>query len=483
MHETAAALLSQPWAVERRQLGILAAGLTSYADAVRPAPLADRSGGSGRGERSRPAGGVAVLPVWGTMTQRDGPVAEYLGLLPTELVGQWVDLCAADDGIGTIVLDIDSPGGSVFGVAELGAKVAAAAKVKRVVAVANSMAASGAYWIASQASELVITPGGMVGSIGVFLVHVDRSEELRQAGLKVTFVAAGERKMAGNSAGPLDAAGREEFETQVNGYYDRFVRAVAAGRKTTLTDVRTGFGKGGMVLASAAVRSGMADRIATLDEVLAELGIGGSPSASGQGSGSRGRAIGHNHAAEVRRRREMLARDVASAKQRMRTEDDREIADMEIAVRRAELEFDPATAPPRTEWEERKAAFHEAGHAVVAIALGGRVELADIEPGPGRGGRVRNNLAGFAKMASSAAGFVAEAEFGFGNGIMPPNCQDRQRMDMVSDNPDHRDWARAKAREILWKHRPKVNAVAEALLQRRRLSGSEVHVIVGQLAA
>ena len=89
-----------------------------------------------------------------------------------------------EPSISAIVLDVDSPGGSVFGVEELATEIRAARGTKPVVAVANSMAASAAYWIASQADELVITPGGMVGSIGVLTAHEDISKAQEMAGIK-----------------------------------------------------------------------------------------------------------------------------------------------------------------------------------------------------------------------------------------------------------------------------------------------------------
>src|SRR5262249_51729117 len=148
---------------------------------------------------------------------------ETSGILSTEQVGQLVDQAADDPSVEAIILDVDSPGGSVFGTEELAGKLADATKQKKVIAVANAVAASGAYYVASQARELVVSPSGQVGSIGVFMMHVDRSEELRQAGLTVTFVASSQRKVAGNQYSPLDPVGRDEMEQQVSGYYDLFV--------------------------------------------------------------------------------------------------------------------------------------------------------------------------------------------------------------------------------------------------------------------
>ena len=85
----------------------------------------------------------------------------------TEAFGAAFDRAAADSSIGAIVLNIDSPGGSVYGVEELADKIYKARGTKPVYAVANSLAASAAYWIGSAASQLYVTPSGEVGSIGV----------------------------------------------------------------------------------------------------------------------------------------------------------------------------------------------------------------------------------------------------------------------------------------------------------------------------
>lgn len=254
-------------------------------------------------EKSRQRqGAVALVPLYGVMTQRADLFTEMSGMASTETVGRAIDEAAADPAIDVIVLDIDSPGGSAFGVPELGDKVAAATTQKKVIAVVNSLAASGAYWVASQSSELVVTPSGEVGSIGVYMYHVDRSEEIKSMGRVVTFVSAGERKVSLNPTQPLSALGRQQLEELVNGTYDQFVRAVAKGRNVSQAKVRDGFGRGGVVLAETAVKEGMADRIGTLDQVLARYGVSladVAPVASAEENPDR-------FATEIRRRRMKL---------------------------------------------------------------------------------------------------------------------------------------------------------------------------------
>lgn len=217
-------------------------------------------------------GGIQVIPIYGVMAHRAYAVANTSRpLTSTEAVANAVRAAAADSSVGTIVLDLDSPGGSVSGTAELADTVAAARAAKPVIAVANSEAASAAYWVASQASEIVVTPSGMVGSIGVRMPYVDTTEKDAKAGVKVEYISYGKYKSEGMS-GPLQEETRAYLQSMVDAYGAEFTRAVARGRGVPVETVRgAAFGEGRMKTAKDAVASGMADRIATLDEVIAEL--------------------------------------------------------------------------------------------------------------------------------------------------------------------------------------------------------------------
>ncbi len=272
------AVCSQPWAIDRDTGQRIAAILTGRLDGRPADPLVLEAAAGVKAERDRrkprrAGGGVQVIPLHGVMVQRADWFMEMCGVLSTEQVGQLVDAAADDERVDAIILDIDSPGGSVFGTHELADKVKAAGKKKKVIGVANAMAASAAFWVGAQATELVVTPSGMVGSVGVYSMHVDRSGELAEAGLKVTLVASTPEKVAGHEFGPLDEVGLIDKQETVDGYYKQFLKAVAAGRQTTTANVQETFGKGGMVLAGEAVKRGMADRVGTLDDVLGRYGL------------------------------------------------------------------------------------------------------------------------------------------------------------------------------------------------------------------
>jgi ClpP class serine protease len=125
-------------------------------------------------------GGVAVVPVRGTLTPRPGAFSS--GGTSYRSITDRVQMAARDSAVRSIMLDVDSPGGSIHGVEEAAAAIRAAREVKPVWAAVDPIGASGAYWLASQADKLFVAPAGQVGSIGVVRVHIDRSKETATKG-------------------------------------------------------------------------------------------------------------------------------------------------------------------------------------------------------------------------------------------------------------------------------------------------------------
>lgn len=229
--------------------------------------------------QSRGGGSIAVVPVYGSIGQRMNMMQAMSGGTSTEALKGALRQAMADPDISAIVMDMDTPGGGVYGVAELGAVIAEAVKAgdKPVIAQVNSLAASAGYWLASQATEIVVTPAGEVGSIGVYTVHEDVSAAAEQAGVKHTIVKAGKYKAEGSRFEPLADDARAALQKRVDEYYGMFVKAVAQGRtratgaRVTEATVRNGYGEGRVVGADEAVALGMADRVGTLDDTLSRL--------------------------------------------------------------------------------------------------------------------------------------------------------------------------------------------------------------------
>jgi len=213
-------------------------------------------------------GKVVVLPIRGTMTQHGDMFSEVSGMVSTDRIGRQIEQLADDPSVKSIILDVDSPGGSVYGLEELTQKIRAATNKKRIISVANSLMASAAYYTGSAASKVYAAPGSQVGSIGTIAVHVDQSKAIEEAGLKYTFVTAGKYKALGNSSEPLSEDAMNYYQDQVNEYYEMFLQAVAKNRSTTKSKVKSEYGQGKVLSAKNALSTGMIDGIRTLDDVI-----------------------------------------------------------------------------------------------------------------------------------------------------------------------------------------------------------------------
>lgn len=228
-------------------------------------------------ETDEPSGAIALIPLRGVITPR-GSFLDMLFGGPRGLLDFRASLRAAvnDPAIEAILLDVDSPGGSVSMTPEAAAAVRAARAVKPIVASANAMAASGAYYIASQADELVMTPSGIVGSIGVFSTHGEISKLEERIGIKTTLIhaAASPRKTDGNMYEPLSAEARADIQAIVDEICEEFIADVAAGRGVSADDVRANYGQGACLRAPAALAAGMVDRVETIETTLERLFAG-----------------------------------------------------------------------------------------------------------------------------------------------------------------------------------------------------------------
>ena len=269
------AALSTPWAITEEKLGEISSFLSAYAQGIRVSEAdlaAMREARQARAGVVASAPSVGVLRIHGTIFPRANVMFDFSGGASLEVLTKELRAFAADPAVHTIVLDVDSPGGSTAGVMEFAALVGETALVKPIVAVANHLMASAAYWIGSQATELVASPSADVGSIGVLMLHLDESRAWEEAGITPTLFRAGRLKGLGNPFEPLDEEARSLLQARVDESYDDFIAAVARGRRVKPQAVRSGFGEGRLVYADEARTLGMVDRVESLDETLARVG-------------------------------------------------------------------------------------------------------------------------------------------------------------------------------------------------------------------
>jgi len=273
--------LRTPWAMDPQAMQTYAAWLASaYAAREGGQPRADIEDEAGagrvpkaaRGEAKRAGdGAIALINVHGTIVQRASQLGPCEGGTGAQEIGNSLDAALADQSVSQILMSFDTPGGSVFGTAELGDKIRAARAIKPVIGIADSMAASAGYWLLSQCSEAYVTPGGMVGSIGVYTAHEDVSKALEAKGVNITLVSAGKYKVEGNPFEPLGDEARADTQARVDAYYRAFTMAVAKGRGVSVDQVRTGMGEGRMLLADAAQKAGMVDGVMSFGELVSKM--------------------------------------------------------------------------------------------------------------------------------------------------------------------------------------------------------------------
>jgi signal peptide peptidase SppA len=266
MHDEILAIHEPTWAAISEVLELQRRGVN-----LTPAQAAERAGVAQRAPALPVARAIAVIPLFGLLTHRRGGFLSFLfgGTSLSDFTSA-VRAAAAEPAIAAVVLLVDSPGGEVQGTPEAADAVADLRKRKRVVAIGDGLLASAAFWIASQAHEIIASPSSLIGSIGVISVHVDQSAADERAGLRTTVLTSSKRKAEGHPHAPLDADARAYLQSRVDQAGAMFTAAVARGRGVDVSRVRgPDFGEGRAFWAEEATRRGLADRLGTVHDVLA----------------------------------------------------------------------------------------------------------------------------------------------------------------------------------------------------------------------
>jgi signal peptide peptidase SppA len=275
------AFVEKPWAILHNKLVILQSIVIRHVSGEKldAEEIQTRIHGATRPPERR-VNSVAVLPLFGVIFPRANMMTDMSGATSAERFGAQFSKLVKDPEIGAIIVDVDSPGGSVEGIEELSKTVFDARGQKPIVAISDHLMASAAYWIGTAADEVVITPSGEVGSIGVFAVHEDMSAALEKEGIKISLISEGKYKTEGNPYEPLTDEARSAIQARVGDYYESFINSVARNRGVEPDAVRNGYGEGRVVGARQAVELGMADRVGTLDETIDRLLNGNIPPAA-----------------------------------------------------------------------------------------------------------------------------------------------------------------------------------------------------------
>lgn len=214
------------------------------------------------------APGVAIIPVTGPIFRYANLFTAFSGGTSTELLARDIQAAIDNPQIKALLLNIDSPGGEAFGINELANVIAASPKP--VTAYVSGAGASGAYWLAAAADEIVIDDMALIGSIGVVMAVPDSAK--RNAAMGVyEFVSS----QSPNKRPKVDSeSGAQRYQTRVDDMAAVFIAAVATHRGVSEEKVINDFGAGDVLVGKKAVKAGLADRIGSFEAVLAEMGAG-----------------------------------------------------------------------------------------------------------------------------------------------------------------------------------------------------------------
>ena len=213
--------------------------------------------------------GVAVIGASGALVHRSRIDADSTYLLGYNELAAQAEAAQADPEVHAVLQVWDSPGGEVSGAFEYAERMLGLRGSKPMWAIADSMAASAAYLGGSAFEKLAVSNTGYVGSIGVVMRHVDFSRALDNDGIRVTHIFAGTHKVDGNPYEPLPADVRADMQAEIDGLYAMFVDSVALHRGISAESVRATQAQ--VYRGTAAVSMGLADRVATTDQLISEL--------------------------------------------------------------------------------------------------------------------------------------------------------------------------------------------------------------------
>ena len=259
-------LREEVWALPIQTLSLIWRGVMDWPDMEWAAAFGRQPSPPSR------QGTIALVPIHGMIAQRSSILDEFFGVSSLDSTRAAIRVALADPNVRAILLDLDTPGGSVAGVTELAGEIRdARGQGKPIIAHANTLAASAGYWLASQADEVIVSPSGSVGSIGIIAIHQDVSRALDAEGITTTLIASGQFKTEGNPFEPLTDEAKGHLQERSDAHYAQFVADVAKARGTTAENVRSTYGQGRIVMARQALAAGMVDRVEPFDATIARL--------------------------------------------------------------------------------------------------------------------------------------------------------------------------------------------------------------------
>lgn len=213
---------------------------------------------------------VAVIPLYGVITQGSSSRSWERG---SQQIAKRIKTLAGKKEVKAIVLDINSPGGSVGAVQEIYSAVlrAKAETKKPFVARFGDVSASGGYYVASACDVIVAQPGTITGSIGVIFSVSNFEGLMKKVGMRSEVVKSGKFKDMGSMSREMTPEERKLLQAMIDDSYDQFVTAVAQGRKMDLEKVKL-LADGRIYTGRQGKEAGLVDKLGDLQDALDEAG-------------------------------------------------------------------------------------------------------------------------------------------------------------------------------------------------------------------
>lgn len=270
-----AAIRSTPWAVEESTLqsirDVLSARIRGSAG---PRAWEDDEGVDPQSAPPPPykiiAPGVAYVELRGIIGKHLSSMETQCGGCDLEQVESHLAAAMAAPGVASVILHIDSPGGTVPGVPEFAARIRAWSAIKPIYAFTDTLAASAGYWLASACEGIFCTPTASLGSIGVYMALIDESANWAEEGYKLVLIKAGSLKGAGTPGSEITPEQIAAWQSSVDDIYAMFTSDVTVRRRGVSSETM----QGQCFMGAKAVGAALADQVVSgLDEVAASLAI------------------------------------------------------------------------------------------------------------------------------------------------------------------------------------------------------------------
>lgn len=232
--------------------------------------------GNGGQEVDKPApryevtDGVAVIPIRGPLINADIPDnwVKAFGITTYPNLQRAFAEASADSKVKSVLLDVNSPGGSVAGISDTTDALSSLRAVKPVHTFAGDLMASAGYWLGSNADRITAGKMSTVGSIGVIGTHIEYSRGMENDGIKATVLRAGSEKALATPYEPLSDKAKAQMQARLDAVYGQFVEAVANNRGVSLASAMS-MAEGREYFGEAALRAGLVDTIGKFPDALA----------------------------------------------------------------------------------------------------------------------------------------------------------------------------------------------------------------------